>query len=134
MWHYSPSCPRQVVGWPHWQGGVVHEFLTVGLLMACVTPLFLLNATMTDQQILIWCFSMHLPQTGNRNGQVKAQGGLAVCLYLTVLEEDARPAVEDLERTALLQALRQAVGAEAGEGLGGAGKGMLGLLGGLHSY
>ncbi|XP_055471013.1 urotensin-2 isoform X2 [Psammomys obesus] len=39
-------------------------------------------------------------------------------LQLPELEEDARSALEDLERTALLQTLRQAVGAEAGEGLG----------------
>ncbi|XP_055471011.1 urotensin-2 isoform X1 [Psammomys obesus] len=51
-----------------------------------------------------------------RSGE--GQSGLAVCSYLTELEEDARSALEDLERTALLQTLRQAVGAEAGEGLG----------------
>ncbi|XP_036035765.1 urotensin-2 [Onychomys torridus] len=39
-------------------------------------------------------------------------------LRLPVLEEDAHLALEELERMALLQTLRQAMGTEAGEGLG----------------
>lgn len=58
----------------------------------------------------------------------EGQGGLLVCLYPTVLEEDARLALGELERTALLQTLlKQTVGTEAGEGLREAGKGVLGL-------
>ncbi|XP_008820663.1 urotensin-2 [Nannospalax galili] len=38
-------------------------------------------------------------------------------LQLSALEEDARLALEELERASLLQALRQAVGTRAGEGL-----------------
>ncbi|OBS74975.1 hypothetical protein A6R68_14487 [Neotoma lepida] len=48
-------------------------------------------------------------------------------LRLPALEEDAHLALEDLERTALLQTLRQTMGTEAGEGLREAGEGILGL-------
>lgn len=51
----------------------------------------------------------------------------------TVLEEDALRALEELERTALLQTLRQTMGSEAGERLGEAGKDLLRLLGRYHS-
>ncbi|XP_021512018.1 urotensin-2 [Meriones unguiculatus] len=67
-------------------------------------------------QLAFWCLlfvgllnpllSLPVTDTGERS------------LQLPELEEDVRSALEDLERTALLQTLRQAVGAEAGEGLG----------------
>lgn len=56
------------------------------------------------------------------------------CLSLpTVFEEDALQALEELERTALLQTLRQTMVTEAGERLGEAGKDVFRLLGGFHS-
>lgn len=51
-----------------------------------------------------------------------------------MLEEDALRALEELERTALLQTLRQTMGTEAEGSLGQAGKDTLRLLGGFHSY
>lgn len=51
-----------------------------------------------------------------------------------MLEEDALRALEELERAALLQTLRQTTATEAGERLGEAGKDTLRLLGGFHSY
>jgi hypothetical protein len=57
----------------------------------------------------------------------EAQVRLLVCLYPTVLEEDALRALEELERMALLQTLRQTMGTEAGESPGEAGKALLGL-------
>lgn len=114
-------------------------FLTFGLPLACVAPLFLLNATKTDHRFLTWSSGIHLPipvLTKHREQRWPhgGQGGLLVCLYSTVLGEDARLALEELKRVALLQTLRQTVGTEAGGGLSEAGKGILGLVGGFHSY
>lgn len=113
--------------------------LTFGLLLAWVAPLFRLNATETDHQFLTWSLSIHLPvlvltKDGEQRWSCEGRGGLLVCLYPTVLEEDARLALEELERVALLQTLRQTMGTEAGGGLREAGKGILGYMGGFHSY
>lgn len=51
-----------------------------------------------------------------------------------MLDEDALQALEELERTALLQTLRQTMGTEAGDRLEEAGKDILRLLGRFHSY
>lgn len=107
--------------------------------VAWVAPLFQLHATETDHQFLTWSPSIHLPvlvltKDGERRWSCEGRGGLLACLYPTVLEEDARLALQELERVALLQTLRQTMGTEAGGGLREAGKGILGRMGGFHSY
>lgn len=118
---------------------MVHGLLTFRLPLVCAAPLFLLNATVTDDQVLLWSSRIHLSvlvftRDRDQRRPGEGQGGLLVCLYPTALEEDAHLALEELDRMALLQTLRQAMATEAGEGLGEAGEGILGLMGGCHSY